>query len=282
MDQLIERVESLLGRLERLIPEPPPAIDWRARAFRWRRREGRSWLQAVDAPQIIDPGDLLCLERQKAEIERNTRQFLAGRGANNVLLWGSRGTGKSSLVKAVFNALCGSGLRLIELDKADLGDLPEVLDLVRGRGERFILYCDDLSFEAGESGYKELKAALEGSIDAPPENLIIYATSNRRHLLPELQSENREARLVDGEVHHGESVEEKISLSDRFGLWIGFHPFSQAQYLTVVRHWVARLGGGTADWEAVERAALQWALRRGSRSGRIAWQFARDWTGRVD
>jgi len=282
LERLIERVDSLVARLERLLPEPPADTDWSATAFRWRRRQGRGWLQAVPTPQLIDPADLLCLERQKAEIERNTHQFLDGRGANNCLLWGSRGTGKSSLVKAVFNASMSRGLRLIELDKGDLGDLPEVLDLVRRRAGRFILFCDDLSFEAGEAGYKELKAALEGSIDAPPENLLIYATSNRRHLLPELQCENREARLVDGEVHHGESVEEKISLSDRFGLWIGFHPFNQAQYLTVVEHWVRRLGDASSDPEAVRTAALQWALRRGSRSGRTAWQFARDWTGRGD
>jgi Predicted ATPase (AAA+ superfamily) len=202
-----------------------------------------------------------------------------------VLLWGARGTGKSSLVKAVFNAYCGFGLRLIEVDKDDLVALPDILDLIQDRPERFILFCDDLSFEAGESGYKALKAALEGSISATPENLLIYATSNRRHLLPEFHSENRETRIQDGELHHGEAVEEKISLSDRFGLWISFHPFSQAQYLQVVRHWVERLAPTVAprtaaDWEPIERAALQWALRRGARGGRTAWQFARDWTGR--
>ena len=268
--------------------EPP---DWSAHAFRWRRRGDRGWLQAVPAPHRINLDDLLCLDRQKAEIERNTAAFLAGRGANNVLLWGSRGTGKSSLIKAVFNAMRERGLRLIEIDKDDLIQLPEILELIRDRPERFILFCDDLSFDAGESGYKALKAALDGSITATPENLLIYATSNRRHLLPELQSENREARIVDGELHHGESVEEKISLSDRFGLWVAFHPFSQAQYLALVHHWLARLAttpesaasetDASERHEALERAALQWALRRGSRSGRTAWQFARDWSGRV-
>ncbi len=290
IQQLIERADRLIERLELLLPEVPVPIDWGARAFRWRTRSGRGWLQAVAAPHAIDPADLLCLERQKSEVERNTRQFLAGRGANNVLLWGSRGTGKSSLVKALFNALGGSldsppidrGLRLIEVDKADMGDLPDIIDGVRARPERFILFCDDLSFEPGEAGYTALKAALEGSIGAAPDNLLIYATSNRRHLLPELQSENREARMVEGELHPGESVEEKISLSDRFGLWVAFHPFSQAQYLTVVRHWVGRLGNPPPDWSEVERSALQWALRRGSRSGRAAWQFARDWSGRTD
>jgi uncharacterized protein len=278
---LLASVDDLVRRLERLLPEPPAPTDWDAGAFRWRTRGGRPWLQAVPEPHRIHPGDLVCLERQQAEVERNTRQFLAGRGANNVLLWGSRGTGKSSLVKATFNALRDEGLRLIEVDKDDLGDLPEIIELVRPRPEPFLLFCDDLSFEPGESGYTALKAALEGSISAAPPNLLIYATSNRRHLLPELQSENREARVVDGELHHGEAVEEKISLSDRFGLWVPFHPFTQAQYLRVVRHWVARLGPAPADWEPLERAALQWALRRGSRSGRTAWQFARDWAGRL-
>lgn len=277
---LIARAEGLVQRLEGLLPGPPLATDWSSSAYRWRTRGGRGWLQAVPEPHQIRPEDLVCLERQKGEVERNTRQFLAGRGANNVLLWGSRGTGKSSLVKAVFNALSDQGLRLIEVDKQDLGDLPDIIEVVRPRPERFLLYCDDLSFESGESGYTALKAALEGSIAAAPPNLLLYATSNRRHLLPELQSENREARVVDGELHHGESVEEKISLSDRFGLWVPFHPFTQAQYLTVVRHWIPRLGCSPVDSDELERAALQWALRRGSRSGRTAWHFARDWAGR--
>jgi predicted AAA+ superfamily ATPase len=282
-ERLIARAEGLIARLEALVPDPAAAPDWSALAFRWRIRAGRGRLEAVRSPHRIVPEDLLCLDRQRAEIDRNTRQFLAGRGANNVLLWGSRGTGKSSLVKAVFNAYCGQGLRLIEVDKSDLADLPDILDLVRPRPERFVLFCDDLSFEAGESGYTALKAALEGSVDATPDNLLIYATSNRRHLLPESQAENREARLVDGEVHPGEATEEKISLSDRFGLWIPFHPFGQDQYLAVVRHWLTRLGAeiGAGDWPEIEREALRWALRRGSRSGRTAWQFARDWAGRA-
>ena len=283
--RLLQRAETLLERLAVLLPAGTDAPNWTAHAFRWRSQGDRGWLQAVPAPHRIDLDDLLCLDRQKAEIERNTAQFLAGRGANNVLLWGSRGTGKSSLIKAVFNAMRDRGLRLIEVDKDDLIQLPEILELIRDRPERFILFCDDLSFEASESGYKALKAALDGSITATPENLLIYATSNRRHLLPELQSENREARFIDGELHHGESVEEKISLSDRFGLWVAFHPFSQAQYLALVHHWLARLAGtpvtaATEGRETLERAALQWALRRGSRSGRTAWQFARDWSGR--
>lgn len=278
---LVARVECLIDRLERLLPDPPAPTDWGAQALRWRTRNGRGWLAALAAPQRIAPEDLLCLERQQAEIARNTGQFLAGRGANNALLWGSRGTGKSSLVKSVLTTYRDRGLRLVEVDKDDLRDLPDILDLLRPRPERFVLFCDDLSFEAGESDYKTLKAALEGSLSATPDNVLIYATSNRRHLMPEFHSENREARSLDGELHQGESAEEKISLSDRFGLWIPFHPFTQAQYLTVVRHWSARLGAVPEDWGPVEQAALRWALCRGSRSGRTAWQFARDWAGRT-
>jgi uncharacterized protein len=288
-NQLLDRLDTLVDRIERFLPSPSAAPDWTAHAYRWRRESTRGWLDPVRAPHHLFPGDLLCLERQQAEIERNTAQFMAGRTANNVLLWGSRGTGKSSLVKAVFNAHREAGLRLIEVDKDDLVQLPDILSLIAERPERFVLFCDDLSFEASESGYKALKAALDGSIAATPDNVLIYATSNRRHLLPEFHAENREARIQDGELHHGESVEEKISLSDRFGLWIAFHPFSQVQYLAVVRHWIGRLSLGDElvrpphreeHWEPIERAALQWALRRGSRSGRTAWQFARDWAGR--
>jgi predicted AAA+ superfamily ATPase len=284
---LIARAMSLVERLEHLLPTESLPPDWSAHAFRWRRQAERGSLQAVHAPHRIALEDLLCLERQKEEVERNARQFLAGNRANNVLLWGSRGTGKSSLVKAVFNTHRYAGLRLIEVDKDDLIQLPDILELLGNRPERFILYCDDLSFEASESGYKALKAALDGSITATPDNLLIYATSNRRHLLPEFHAENREARILDGELHQGESVEEKISLSDRFGLWVAFHPFSQAQYLTVVRHWLRRLHHAPIDWSAlawelIERDALQWALQRGSRSGRTAWQFALDWAGREE
>jgi predicted AAA+ superfamily ATPase len=278
---LIDRAAALLERIEDLLPSAPATPDWGTQAFRWRKERGHGHLQAIPHPHRVAIGDLLCLEHQRAEIERNTRQFLAGRSANNVLLWGSRGTGKSSLVKALFNELRAHGLRLIEVDKDDLVDLPDILELVRYRSERFLIFCDDLSFEASETGYKALKAALEGSISAAPDNLLIYATSNRRHLMPEFQRENREARLVDGEIHQGESVEEKISLSDRFGLWIAFHPFTQAQYLAVAHHWLRRLGVTARDHEEIDRAALQWALRRGSRSGRTAWQFARDWAGRM-
>ncbi len=278
---LMARAARLLDRCEALLPHAPTAPDWEAQAFRWRPvRGGRGHLQALAHPQRLALDDLLCLDRQKAEILRNSRQFLAGRGANNILLWGSRGTGKSSLIKAIFNALRDQGLRLIEMDKDELSDLPEVLDLIYDRPERFVIFCDDLSFDAGESGFKALKAVLEGSLSATPDNLLIYATSNRRHLLPEFQIENREAAMIGGEIHPGETVEEKISLSDRFGLWIAFHPFTQDQYLAIVHHWLERLGAVRQEPEVVDPLALRWALQRGSRSGRTAWQFARDWAGR--
>jgi len=278
---LIDRAATLLDRLDELLPVASAPPDWTKEAFRWRKSGRQGLLQALREPHRLALNDLLCVEHQKEEIERNTRQFLAGKSANNMLLWGSRGTGKSSLVKAIFNELRGQGLRLVEVDKDDLIDLPDILDQIRYRPEHFVLFCDDLSFEASETGYKALKAALDGSVSATPDNVLIYATSNRRHLLPEFQRENREARVVDGEIHHGEGVEEKISLSDRFGLWISFYPFTQEQYLEIVHHWLRRLGVDTRDHEEIDRAALQWALRRGSRSGRTAWQFARDWAGRV-
>jgi predicted AAA+ superfamily ATPase len=283
LDQLLTRIDSLLDRVEPWLPVPM-ATDWDAVAWRWRRdgpgQQGRGRLEAIRRPHRLRLEDLRGIDRQRAEIDRNTRQFLAGKSANNVLLSGSRGTGKSSLIKALLNRYQDQGLRLIEVDKDDLIDLPRIIDQVAERQERFILFCDDLSFEASESGYKALKAALDGSLSAPPENLLIYATSNRRHLLPEYQRENQDARMIDGEIHQGEGVEEKISLSDRFGIWLSFYPFSQEQYLEVVRHWLGELGGAHALSEDSERAALQWALTRGSRSGRTAWQFARDWVGR--
>lgn len=282
VSDLIDRATALLERLEALLPGTPAEPDWSAPALRWRKSGARGYLQTLIEPHRPALADLLCLERQKGDILRNTRQFLAGRSANNALLWGSRGTGKSTLIKAMLGELHGQGLRLIEVGKDDLVDLPDILELVRSRPERFVIFCDDLSFEEGESGYKALKAALDGSLSATPENLLIYATSNRRHLMPELQRENREARVVDGEIHPGEGIEEKISLSDRFGLWVSFHPFSQEQYLQIVHHWLGRLGAPDGDREQTDRAALQWALRRGSRSGRTAYQFARDWAGRVE
>ena len=280
--ELIDRAERVLDRLEAILPGPAAAPDWTAAiAFRWRRRHGRAALVPVLAPHAIQLVDLQDVDEQKSRIDRNTRQFLAGRRANNVLLTGARGTGKSSLIKAVLNQYAARGLRLIEVDKADLVDLPEIVELVAGRPERFILFCDDLSFEEGEDAYKALKSVLDGSVAAVSDNVLVYATSNRRHLMPEYHDENLQTRHVDGEIHPGEAVEEKISLSERFGLWISFYPFSQDEYLDIVAHWLRSFGVLPDAIAAARQAALQWALMRGSRSGRVAWQFARDFAGQA-
>lgn len=281
LERLLARAEDVLGQLEAAFPPTPPPPDWQAAiAFRWRTRSGRGWLQAVRQPHPIRLADLENIDDQKARIVANTRQFVAGQPANNVLLTGSRGSGKSSLVKAVLNEYARRGLRLIEVDKDDLVHLQDIIDLLEGRPERFIIFCDDLSFEAGETAYKALKSVLDGSVAAPPDNLLIYATSNRRHLMPEYFAENLETKRVDDEIHPGETTEEKISLSERFGLWISFYPFSQDDYLGIVNHWLRHFGVGAAQIAACEREALNWALARGSRSGRVAWQFARDLAGR--
>lgn len=279
--QLVERAERVLAQLEHWLPASPPAVNWDAPAYRWRKSNGRGYLHSVLRPHGIRPQDLIGIDRQRKLIEQNTRQFVAGRSANNVLLTGARGTGKSSLVKAMLVEFRNRGLRLIEVDKSDLIDLPEIVDLVSIRRERYIVFCDDLSFDADESGYKALKVALDGSIEAASENLLIYATSNRRHLMPEYMQENLETRHLGEEIHPGEAVEEKISLSERFGLWVSFYPFDQDEYLAIVGHWQQEFGCGKADIEASRQEAIQWALQRGSRSGRVAWQFARDFSGRA-
>jgi predicted AAA+ superfamily ATPase len=283
LDQFLMRAEHLLSRLESILPAPTALPDWRVgNAFRWRKRGGQGFLQVVKHVSVIGLDDLQNISAQKAQIEQNTRQFVHGKPANNVLLTGARGTGKSSLIKACLNQFASQGLRLIEVDKADMCDLPDIVDLVAERPERFIIFCDDLSFEDGEPGYKALKVALDGSISAQSDNVLIYATSNRRHLLPEKMSDNAGYHVSDeGDLHPGETVEEKISLSERFGLWVSFYPFKQDDYLEIVAYWLASMGCDAAQIAAARGDALRWALQRGSRSGRVAWQFARDTAGRI-
>ena len=280
---LISRAEALLTRLEAVLPHSLAAPDWHASiAYRYRRRSaGGSTLEPVRHVAQISLDDLVEVEPQKERLLRNTEQFVAGRAANNVLLTGARGTGKSSLIKACLNEFAPQGLRLIEVDKADLIDLPDIVDLVAERAERFIVYCDDLSFDAGEPGYKALKSILDGSVSQASDNVLIYATSNRRHLLPEYMAENLTYQhLENGEVHPGEVVEEKISLSERFGLWISFYPFTQDEYLAIVAQWLRGFGVSETAIEAARPESLVWALERGSRSGRVAFQFAKDYSGR--
>ncbi|WP_026687484.1 ATP-binding protein [Azovibrio restrictus] len=282
LERLLDRAESVLTRLESRLPPPCPTPDWQhTLACRWRRQQGYGHLIPVQQVHPIRLADLADIDDQKERITANTRQFVAGQPANNVLLTGTRGSGKSSLVKAVLNEYAAQGLRLIEVDKDDLTDLAEIVDQVAGRPEKFLIFCDDLSFESGENAYKALKSVLDGSVAAPPDNVLIYATSNRRHLMPEYFSENLETTRVDGEIHPGEAIEEKISLSERFGLWISFYPFDQDSYLHIVAHWLKSYGFSKKAIAAAEREALNWALGRGSRSGRVAWQFARDYAGRA-
>ena len=284
---VLKRIEALLERVEQHLPVRNLEPEWkRFIAYRWRREQTifgkRGALVGVAHPHVIRFADLKDIDDQKSRLETNTRQFVMGRTANNVLLTGARGTGKSSLVKAALQEFANQGLRLIEVDRADMVDLPEIADLVASRPERFIIFSDDLSFEANDPGYKALKSVLDGGISATNDNLLVYATSNRRHLMPEKMSENLETKHTeDGEIHPGETTEEKISLSERFGLWLSFYPFDQQQYLDIVTHWVSALAGkpAIADAESLRKAALLWALERGSRSGRVAYQFARDWAG---
>lgn len=279
---LIGRADALLARLEQVLPVQDVQLDWKSSiAFRWRHKAGRAALEPIHHVHRIDLRDLHGIEEQKALVELNTRQFVAGFPANNVLLTGARGTGKSSLVKALLNKYASRGLRLIEVEKRDLTDLPDIVEMIHARPERFILYCDDLSFEADEPGYKALKVVLDGSVAAASENCLIYATSNRRHLMPEFMQENLEYQHIGEEIHPGETSEEKVSLSERFGLWVSFYPFDQDEYLGIVRVWLDHFKVSAAKSADVEHAALQWALTRGSRSGRVAWQFARDWAGRT-
>ncbi len=283
IEHLMVRAEQLIARIESVLPQPLAAPDWSAAiAWRYRKRSsGHGTLEPVRHVAAMRLEDLQEIDGQKEKIRRNTEQFVRGLPANNVLLTGARGTGKSSLIKACLNAYAPQGLRLIEVDKADLTDLPDIVDVVAGRPEYFIVFCDDLSFEDGEPGYKALKSILDGSVAAATPNVLIYATSNRRHLLPEYMRENLTyTHTDDGEVHPGEGVEEKISLSERFGLWVSFYPFSQDEYLAIAGQWLASFGLDASAIAGARAEALVWALERGSRSGRVAYQFARDYAGR--
>jgi len=290
LEALLARAEGVLARLEGLLPPPAAEPDWAASiAFRYRKRPAGALagtragvLEPVRHVAPIALGDLQEVDAQKERLRANTAQFVAGRSANNVLLTGARGTGKSSLIKACLHEFAPRGLRLIEVDKTDLVDLPDIVALIENRPERFVVYCDDLSFDEGEAGYKALKSMLDGTISASSDNVLVYATSNRRHLLPEQMKDNLAAKHDEnGELHPGEAIEEKISLSERFGLWISFYPFSQPEYLAIVGQWLRHFGLGDAAIEALRAEALIWALERGSRSGRVAYQFARDRAGRL-
>jgi len=283
--ELVEQLKRVLTSLEQLLPKPVARINWAAcHAANWRRHSFAGYLEPIFNIDSLQLDDLLGIDRQKGIVEGNTRQFLAGLPANNILLWGARGTGKSSLVRALLHTYAPRGLRVIQVDKDDLSHLPDIVDAIKDEPYKYIIFSDDLSFDVGESSYKMLKSALDGSVYAPPENVLVYVTSNRRHLLPEYESDNRGAMMVEGEIHHGEAAEEKISLSGRFGIWVSFHPCSQEQYLRVSRQWAEKLcrkSGANLEWtsEATEEA-IHWAEKKGDRSGRIAYQFASNWVGR--
>jgi len=279
--ELGRRLTLLLDRVEHWLPPVPKQVDWNTHvAALWQPHPLGGRLVPVPPRDALGLDDLLGIERQKLALVDNTQAFLQGYPANHTLLWGSRGSGKSSLMRALLNSLAGEGLRMIQVDRHDLSSLPMLVEELRNLPQRFIVYCDDLSFEGHDDAYKALKSVLDGALTGPPENVLLYATSNRRHLMPESMDDNAGSRLVGEELHHGDAVEEKISLSDRFGLWLGFHPFSQDIYLEACCHWVSQLGK-VSDWNAEARAeAVRFATLRGGRSGRAAWQFATQWVGR--
>ena len=284
LERMLLKAETLMARIESVLPQALHAPDWKASmAFRYRKRgNGHGVLEPVKHVASLSLDDLKEIDAQKEKIQRNTLQFVQGLPANNVLLTGARGTGKSSLIKACLQTYAPQGLRLIEVDKQEMVDLPDIIEVVASRPEKFIIFCDDLSFEEGEPGYKALKSILDGTIAAATPNVLIYATSNRRHLLPEYMKDNLSySHTSDGEVHPGEVIEEKISLSERFGLWISFYPFSQEAYLLIVEQWLSSLGVAPDLITKARPEALVWALERGSRSGRVAFQFARDFAGRL-
>lgn len=281
----LQRAEGLLASIEPLLPVQPPVIDWdRTLAARWQRDARSGFLAPLEVSLDLSLADLIGVDRQRDLLAANTRQFVDGLPANHVLLWGARGTGKSSLIRALLAEYAASGLRLIEIERDHLADLPRVVEQLAGLRQAFVLFCDDLSFEAGEGDYRVLKSVLDGSLERAPENVLLYATSNRRHLVPERQSDNENWQMVDGELHPNEAVEDKIALSDRFGLWLSFYPFTQQHYLSVVRHWIDSLARNAKlqwDWdEALEKDAIRWATGRGNRNGRCAYQYARQWVGK--
>jgi predicted AAA+ superfamily ATPase len=280
----LQRADALMARLEPLLPAPRASIDWTSSlAARWHREGQGGYLQPLSVSLDLSLADLIGIDRQRELLSNNTRQFVSGLPANHVLLWGARGTGKSSLIRALLAEHAPAGLRLIEIERDHLADLPKVVDQLAGQPQHFVVFCDDLSFEAGEGDYRVLKSVLDGSLERAPENVLLYATSNRRHLVPERQSDNENWQMVDGELHPNEAVEDKIALSDRFGLWLSFYPFSQEHYLSVVQHWIGSLAeqaGLSWSWdEALEKDAIRWATARGNRNGRCAYQFARQWVG---
>jgi predicted AAA+ superfamily ATPase len=279
-ESLIQKAESLITRLEAVLPPVAADIDWNALAWRWQVKQGRGYLKAVDHPHHIVLDAICNVDEQKSEIVRNTAQFVKGFPANNVLLTGARGTGKSTLVKALLSEFSKDGLRLVEVEKEDLVDLPEIVEILRNRPESFIVFCDDLSFEATEPGYKSLKVVLDGSISSTSDNVVVYATSNRRHLMPEFMAENLQTQYVGEEIRPGDTTEEKVSLSERFGLWLSFYAFDQDEYLKVAQYWLMHFGISEMTAE-IRQAALLFSLTRGARSGRVAYQFARDYVGRI-
>ncbi|KUM34199.1 ATP-binding protein [Pseudomonas sp. EpS/L25] len=284
LEAFLIQAQQVLDRLEPLLPHRREALDWQhCYAARWRREGPGGYLQPLEVNLGLRLTDLLGIDRQRDQLSRNTRQFVAGLPANHTLLWGARGTGKSSLIRALLAEFAGQGLRLIEIERDDLADLPRVVEQIAGQSQRFVLFCDDLSFDAGSDDYRVLKSVLDGSLEQAPDNVVLYATSNRRHLVAERQSDNANWEHVDGELHPSEAAEDKIALSDRFGLWLSFYPFTQDHYLAVVRHWCTTLAGKsglTLEWsEDADREAIRWASGRGNRNGRCAYQFARQWVG---
>jgi len=280
----LQRADALLSRLEPLLPAPREAVDWNSSlAARWHREGQGGYLQPLKVELSLSLDDLIGIDRQRDLLAANTRQFVSGMPANHVLLWGARGTGKSSLIRALLARYAADGLRLIEIERDHLADLPKVVEHLAGQPQSFVLFCDDLSFEAGEGDYRVLKSVLDGTLERAPDNVLLYATSNRRHLVPERESDNQNWQMVDGELHPNEAVEDKIALSDRFGLWLSFYPFSQEHYLDVVRHWIGSIAGASGlawEWDdTLEKDAIRWATSRGNRNGRCAYQYARQWVG---